>query len=102
MVLQKYCKNNFKYADETVYESIWYELGFIPNRFHKEFLQDCIEDVNRQDTHTVHKNGNYYYDAIQEYMSEKEREGDFWCDVGCIGKMNHEIGINSKLKYIRR
>ena len=102
MVLQKYFKNNFKYNDETVYEAIWYELGFIPNRFHREFLQECIVDVNWQTTSSVHKNGNYYYEAIYDDMTEKEKEGDFWCDVGCVGKMNHEIGFYSKLLYIRR
>lgn len=87
MVLRRYFRNNFKYRDETVYEAIWYELGFIPNRFHKEFLQDVIEDINYQDARTVHKNGNYFYDAIQEDMTNEELKGYFWCDVGCIGKM---------------
>lgn len=86
-ILNKFV-NKMNPLDENVYEAIWYELGFIPNRFHREFLQDVIYNINEQDTRSVHKNGNFYLDAIWEDMTEEELNGNFWCDIGCIGKMS--------------
>ena len=82
--------NKIDNRNENIYEAIWYELGFIPNRFHKEFLQDVIWAINQgyQTVRSVHKNGNYFLEAIWEDMTEEEQNGDFWCDIGCIGKMS--------------
>lgn len=80
--------NKINFRNENIYEAIWYELGFIPNRFHREFLQEVIWKINDQNVHSVHKNGNYFLEAIWEDMTDAEREGDFWCDIGCIGKMS--------------
>ena len=89
-ILNKFV-NKINPLDENVYEAIWYELGFIPNRFHKEFLQDVIWKINSQDVHSVHKNGNYFLEDIWEDMSESEKNGDFWCDIGCIGPMYRNL-----------
>lgn len=89
-ILNKFV-NKINPLGENVYEAIWYELGFMPNRFHREFLQDVIWEINNQDTHSVHKNGNYFLEAIWEEMTEAELNGDFWCDIGCIGKMSRNL-----------
>lgn len=92
-ILQK-TVNEIDNLNENVYEAIWYELGFIPNRFHKEFLQEVIMEINYQDVRSVHKNGNYFLEAIWEDMTDEERSGDFWCDIGCIGKMSDYYNRN--------
>ena len=92
-ILNKYV-NEIDYRNENIYEAIWYELGFIPNRFHREFLQEAIEDLRYQDPWTVHKIGGYFLDAIWEDMTEDEQNGDFWCDIGCIGKMSDYYNKN--------
>lgn len=89
-ILNKFV-NKINPLDENIYEAIWYELGFIPNRFHREFLQEVIMEINYQTVRSVHKNGDYFFDAIQEDMTEAELNGDFWCDIGCIGQMSRNL-----------
>jgi hypothetical protein len=92
MILQKHV-NDIDFRNMNVYEQIWYELGFLPNRFHREFLQDVIFRINEQDSHSVSKNWEFYFDTIQEELTEDELNGDYWSDIGCIGPFKKEMVI---------
>lgn len=58
----------------NIYEKIGNELQFLPKRFHREYLQDVIMDINYQDnSNGFKKTTEYYYVDIHNELTDDEK-----------------------------
>ena len=81
MILNEFV-NKTNWSDMNIYEAIYNELHFFPKRFHREFLQDIVMEINYNDVGDISKIGSYFLEEVFGEFTEQEQNSDFIVVIG--------------------